>query len=72
MDDAPSYTPLHDPEYGILHPFSLDRELRLAREVLEEKATANIHDSDEMIRAATGLQMRLRALLAAFDKEAGR
>ncbi|MFD0428987.1 hypothetical protein ACFQ60_17725 [Streptomyces zhihengii] len=46
--------------------------LRLARKVLADKASANIHDHDAMVRAATGLEMRLRELVAALDKEAGR
>ncbi|WP_406462989.1 hypothetical protein OHB07_16240 [Streptomyces sp. NBC_00111] len=73
MSDAPSYTALYDPEKDARPiPFSVDRELGLARKVLEEKAPANIHDRDEMIRAAAGLEMRLRALVAALDREAGR
>lgn len=42
-----------------------------AREVLAEKAAANIHDKDEMIRAAYGLHFVLRDLLAALDAERG-
>lgn len=73
MNDGPSYTPLHDPEKDVRPiPFSVDRELQLARKTLDEKATANIHSRDEMIMAAAGLEMRLRALVAALDKEAGR
>ena len=73
MDDAPSYTPLFDSERdGLSYAPSLSEALRLARTVLEDKATANIHDHDEMIRAAVGLEMRLRQLVTALDKEAGR
>nr|WTB31093.1 hypothetical protein OG781_17830 [Streptomyces sp. NBC_00830] len=68
-----SYDPLHDPEKDAsAYVPPLDAALRHARKVLEEKATANIHDADEMIRAAVGLEMRLRALVAALDAEAGR
>lgn len=73
MSDTTSYTPLHDPERDALRYVSpLDQALRHAREVLAEKATANIHDHDEMLRAAVGLEMRLRQLVAALDTEAGR
>lgn len=71
--DTTSYTPLYDPEKdarAFLPP--LGTALDLARKVLEEKATANIHDRDEMIAAAVGLEMRLRVLVAALDKKAGR
>lgn len=63
-----SYTPLHDPEKDrdpVVPP--LAQAIARARKTLDEKATANIHDHDEMIRAAVGLEMRLRALLAALD-----
>ncbi|MBT2425252.1 hypothetical protein J7F02_06010 [Streptomyces sp. ISL-112] len=68
--DATSYTALYDPEkdaLGYVPPLAtvLDR----AREVLEEKATANIHDHTEMLRAAVSLEMRLRQLVAALEAE---
>ncbi|MEV6651186.1 hypothetical protein [Streptomyces sp. NPDC051219] len=68
-----SYNPLYDPERDG-HPvvLTLPRAIERARKVLDEKAQANIHDRDEMIRAATGLDCVLRDLLAAFDKESGR
>ena len=73
MSDTTSYTPLHDPERDALRYVSpLDAALRLAREVLAEKASANIHDHDAMMRAAVSLEMRLRELVAALDEEAGR
>ena len=73
MDDTTGYTPLYDPERDALSYVSpLGSALDRAREVLEEKATANIHDHDEMLRAAVSLEMRLRQLVAALDKEAGR
>ncbi|MFI1394081.1 hypothetical protein [Streptomyces sp. NPDC020681] len=68
-----SYNPLHDPASDA-HAWTppLDVAIDRARKVLDEKAAANIHDRDEMIRAATGLEMVLRDLLNALDKEAGR
>jgi hypothetical protein len=67
-----SYTPLHDPEtdahFGVP---SLQDAIARARQVLGEKAKANIHDQDEMIRAATGLHWVLYDLLAALDAERG-
>jgi hypothetical protein len=71
--DTTSHTPLYDPTTdGRAYVPPLDQAIRLARQVLDEKATANIHDRDEMIAAAVGLEMRLRTLVAALDKEAGR
>jgi hypothetical protein len=64
------YTPLHAPEAdarGYVPP--LRQAIDKARKVLDEKATANIHDHDEMIRAATGLDYVLRDLLAALDRD---
>ncbi|MET8401408.1 hypothetical protein [Streptomyces sp900116325] len=71
--DTPAYTPLYDPATdGRAYVPPLDQAIDRARKVLDEKATANIHDTDEMLRAAVGLEMRLRSLVAALDKEAGR
>lgn len=73
MDDTTGYTPLFDPETdGTVYVSPLDAALDRAREVLAEKASANIHDYNEMIRAAVGLEMRLRQLVNALDKEDGR
>ena len=67
------HTPLYDPETdGAPFVPPLDMALRQARKVLADKAGANIHDHDAMIRAAVGLEMRLRELVAALDTEAGR
>lgn len=69
-DTTRAYTPLHDPEKDSrAYVPPVDAALRLARAVLDEKATANIHDKDEMLAAAVGLEMRLRTLVAALDKE---
>ncbi|TRV81747.1 hypothetical protein FKN01_00045 [Streptomyces sp. 130] len=68
-----SYTALYDAERdGSPYVPPLANALRLARATLAEKAAANIHDHDEMLRAAVSLEARLRALVAALDKEAGR
>lgn len=72
-DATTGYTPLHDPETDALsYVLPLDSALRHARAVLDEQAPANIHDRDEMLRAAVSLEMRLRQLVAAIDKKAGR
>lgn len=67
-----SYDPLHDPEREphVSVP-TLQRAIDRARDVLDEKARANIHDQDQMIRAAYGLAYVLHDLLAAFDAERG-
>ncbi|MFE9300805.1 hypothetical protein [Streptomyces sp. NPDC006856] len=73
VDTSAPHTPLYDEATdGAPWTPSLDVALDQARRVLAEKATANIHDPDEMIRAAVGLEMRLRQLVAALDQEAGR
>lgn len=67
-----SYNPLHDPEneaHAIVP--RLEQAIDRAREVLAEKAKANIHDRDEMIRAAYGLHYVLHDLLAALDAKRG-
>jgi hypothetical protein len=67
-----SYDPLFDPETEkhVIVP-SLASAIDRAREVLAEKGRANIHDKDEMIRAAYGLHYVLHDLLAALDAERG-
>ncbi|MBM9621815.1 hypothetical protein [Streptomyces zhihengii] len=73
VDTSALHTPLYDPATdGDPFVAPVDMALRLARKVLADKASANIHDHDAMVRAATGLEMRLRELVAALDKEAGR
>lgn len=68
-----SYDPLHDPERDVhVYVPELPQAIDRARKVLDEKARANIHDRDEMIRAAVGLEHVLRDLLAAIDAERGR
>jgi len=67
-----SHTPLYDPETdGRSYVPTLPHAIERAREVLDEKAAANIHDQDEMIRAAVGLEHVLRDLLAALDRKDG-
>ncbi|MFG2589073.1 hypothetical protein [Streptomyces sp. NPDC048438] len=72
MSTEPSaHTPLYDPKTdGRTYAPPLDSALARARKVLEEKAGANIHDHDEMLRAAVSLEMRLRQLVAAIDEDA--
>jgi hypothetical protein len=67
-----AYDPLHGPERDT-HVFvpPLQVAIDRAREVLDEKGQANIHDKDQMIRAAYGLHYVLRDLLAALDAERG-
>lgn len=67
-----SYTPLHDPKTEA-HAFVPTRQQAIdrARKVLDEKTRANIHDQDEMIRAAYSLHYVLHDLLAALDAERG-
>ena len=68
-----SYSPLFDPEKdGPVYSRDLAHALERARDTLAEKGQANLHDRDEMIRAAYGLAHTLAALLDALDKEAGR
>lgn len=67
-----SYTPLLEPGkdvYGLAAP--LEKAIDRARQVLDEKGRANIHDRDEMIRAACGLHYVLHNLLAALDVQRG-
>ncbi|AVH57870.1 MULTISPECIES: hypothetical protein [Streptomyces] len=66
-----SYDPLHGPGEEPPFPASLDGELKLTREYLDKVATANIHDHNAMLRAATGLNYRIRSLVAALDAERG-
>lgn len=67
-----SYNPLYDParDAHVGAP-PLQRAIDRAREVLDEKGQANIHDRDAMIRAAYGLHHVLYDLLAALDAERG-
>ncbi|KOG58438.1 hypothetical protein ADK77_44205 [Streptomyces antibioticus] len=67
-----TYDPLYDPQKDVhvVVP-SLEQAIDRARKVLAEKGQANIHDRDEMIRAATGLHYVLHDLLAALDAERG-
>ena len=63
-----SYAPVFDPEKdGPVYFRDLGHALERARAVLAEKGRANIHDKDEMIRAAYGLAHVLAGLLDALD-----
>lgn len=67
-----SYHPLYDPEKDVhVGVPALHQAIDRARKVLAEKTPANIHDQDEMIRAAYGLHYVLTDLLAALDAERG-
>ncbi|MFE5296420.1 hypothetical protein [Streptomyces sp. NPDC056632] len=68
-----AYSPLFDPEKdGPVWSRDLAHALERARATLAEKGRANIHDRDELIRAAYGLAHVLAGLLDALDEEAGR
>ena len=66
-----NYNPLHGPDDVQPYPASVDGELRLARALVAELATANIHDHTAMMKAAVSLDFRLRSLIAALDTERG-
>jgi hypothetical protein len=66
-----SYLPLHDPDGVDPMPGSFADALRMAREYVAEVAASNIHDHAEMVKAASGLDYRLRALIVAVDAERG-
>ncbi|MFC8273777.1 hypothetical protein ACFUJR_14890 [Streptomyces sp. NPDC057271] len=68
-----SVTPLFDPEKdGPVWSRDLDHARDRARAVLAEKGRANLHDGDEMIRAAYGLAYVLAGLLDAIDADQAR
>lgn len=67
------YSPLFDPEKdGPVWSRDLAHARKRARATLTEKGQANLHDRDEMIRAAYGLAHVLAGLLDALDKETDR
>ncbi|MGW4975442.1 hypothetical protein [Streptomyces mirabilis] len=66
-----AYDPLHGPDEEPVFAASLDIELKLTRQLLAETATADIHDHTAMLKAAAGLNYRIRALLAAIEAERG-
>jgi hypothetical protein len=66
-----TYNPLHGPDEEPPFPAPLVVEVRLAREYLDKVADANIHDHQAMLRAAVGLDHRMRSLLAALGTERG-
>lgn len=65
------YAPLYEPSEEPAFPASVDVELRVARDYLDQVAAANIHDQTAMLRAAVGCHHRLRSLIAAIDAERG-
>lgn len=73
VDTSTHHAPLYDPAVDRA-PWvpPLDLALSIARDQLTESAAENIHDPAAMLRAAVQLEMRLRQLVAALDKEAGR
>lgn len=66
-----SYSPLNGPDDVGIFPTSVDGEVHLARQLVAEQATANIHDHRAMMIAAVSLDFRLRSLIAALDAERG-
>lgn len=65
--------PLHDPERDARSwTPSLDIALQSARDTLADTARADIHDHNDMVKAAAGLDYALRGLVAALDAEARR
>ncbi|MFJ8951848.1 hypothetical protein ACIRO1_17205 [Streptomyces sp. NPDC102381] len=64
-------TPLHAQDDAPVAPGTVDVELWLARNFLDQVAEADIHSHADMIKAAAGLDYRLRALVAALDAERG-
>ncbi|MFD9752628.1 hypothetical protein ACFWYQ_21210 [[Kitasatospora] papulosa] len=69
MSASSSHSPLHKPEQGDAWAPPLDMALGLAREALVEQADANVYDKQAMIAAAVQLEIRLRGLVAALDKD---
>ncbi|MGV9579769.1 hypothetical protein ACWDRZ_24260 [Streptomyces sp. NPDC003509] len=69
MNASSSHSPLHKPEQGSAWTPPLDMALGLAREALVEQADANVYDKQAMIAAAVQLEIRLRGLVAALDKD---
>lgn len=65
----PAFDPLYGPDQTTPEPASLDIEIAVTRRILEETAGLNIHDRDDMLKAAVALDCRVRALLAALDAE---
>ncbi|WP_329471700.1 hypothetical protein OIE75_20355 [Streptomyces sp. NBC_01723] len=66
-----AYDPLHDPAKTPVVFASLDVELAVTRQILDETASLNIHDDHDMRTAAFALNCRLRVLLATIEAERG-
>lgn len=71
-DTNTAHQPLYDPAVDGTYAPSLDVVLECAREELKRYAAYNIHDHHQMLAAAVSHHDRLRQLVAALDKEAGR
>ncbi|MFJ1695744.1 hypothetical protein ACIOHC_11420 [Streptomyces sp. NPDC088252] len=72
MNAPTNHTPLYDSDRYFYWVPPLDSAVDLAREALADVTDANIHDAQSVIRAAVILEIRLRGLVAALDKEGGR
>jgi len=66
-----SYTPLRDPDDIRTFPGSVTTELEQTRVLLTEAASTNIHDHNDLIRAAVRLEHQLRNLAASIEAERG-
>lgn len=66
-------SPLHDPERDSQSwTPTVDIALHAACDALAQTASADIHDHNDMVRAAAGLDYALRNLVAALVAEASR
>lgn len=66
-----TYEPLREPGHTTTDFDSLDVEIAVTRQMLDETAQLNIHSHDDMLKAAVALDCRVRGLLAALDAERG-
>ncbi|MEU3227158.1 hypothetical protein ABZ695_28885 [Streptomyces sp. NPDC006976] len=72
VDTSALHQPLYDPATDGAYVPPLDIVVACAREELAKYAAHNIHDHHQMLIAAVAHHNRLRQLIAALDKEAGR
>ncbi|MGW5335370.1 hypothetical protein [Streptomyces bauhiniae] len=66
-----NFQPLREPDFTPPAVLSVDAELAITRQILEETAPLNIHSHIDMVKAAVALDCRARALVAALDAERG-